>query len=56
MVLLSMGLNFTVKICSQRIFLVSYVEERPWWPMQSSRKEERSKRNAKRREGSDQVD
>ena len=31
------------------LFLVSYIEERPWWPMQSSNKEERRKRKAKRR-------
>ena len=35
------------------LFLVSYVGERPWWPIQCLNKER--KRKAKRRERSDQV-
>ena len=35
------------------ILFLSYVEERPWWPIQSPNK--RRKRKAKRRERSDQV-
>ena len=38
-----------------KIFLVSYIEERPWWPIQSSKKEVRRKRAAERIERSDQV-
>ena len=36
-------------------FLLSYVEERPWWPIQSPTEEERRKQKAERRERSDQV-
>ena len=32
------------------VFLVSCVEERSWWPLQSPKKDERKKRKAKRRE------
>ena len=34
---------------------MSYVGERPWWPIECLNKEERRKRKAKRRERSDQV-
>ena len=39
------------------IFLVSCIEERPWWPIQSSNKgrKKRRKQKAKRREKFDQV-
>ena len=36
-------------------FLVSYVEERPWWSIQSPNKGRKKKAKAKRRERSYQV-
>ena len=42
--------------CQAQFFLVDYVEERPWWPIQSPKgEEERRKRAAKRIERQDQV-
>ena len=35
---------------SHFLFLVSYVEEKPWWPIQSPTKEERGKQKAKEKE------
>ena len=51
---------FVIHICvSQREpnldFLVSYVGERPWWPIHSPNKGERRMQKAKSRERSDQV-
>ena len=38
-----------------KIFLVSYVGERPWWSMQSPNEGRKTKERAKRRERSEQV-